>query len=216
MKNLFHFDGPLFQALNQITDMVILNVLCTLCCLPVVTAGASIAAAHKIAQGRLFKSETPIARSFFRAFKENFKQASIVWLVTMVIVAVAMLDMHLVTNFFEGASANIMFGLLVVVIIIVASVLSYLYPLIVRYQNTLRNHLYNAFMLALARLPLTILMLILNAIPLVLLFFLPEWFLKTVVFWIAIGFSCIILFNNILLRPVFQKLEAHDGDSAQQ
>lgn len=39
MKNFFRLDNPVFQFLSTLADMVLVDVLCILFCLPVVTAG---------------------------------------------------------------------------------------------------------------------------------------------------------------------------------
>ena len=43
MKNIFNLEGPLMQMLTRVGDMILLNVLFLICCIPVITAGASIA-----------------------------------------------------------------------------------------------------------------------------------------------------------------------------
>ena len=48
MKNLFRWDNPLIQLLTALADVIRTNLLCLICCLPVVTAGASIAATYKV------------------------------------------------------------------------------------------------------------------------------------------------------------------------
>lgn len=207
MKNLFNYDGPLMEALTWIADMVILNLLCILCCLPVITAGASVAAAHKVTQNWIFQENQPVVRTFFRSFRQNFRQATVVWLITLAGVLLMALDFMLVTSYVEGAFANVMFALLVVVCAAAALILSYMYPLIVRYQNTLPGHLRNAAILALARIPRSALITALFAIPPVLYFFANEWFWRTFLFWILIGFSCLIFMNNYLLKPIFSILE---------
>ena len=126
MKNLFNYDGPLMEALTWIADMVILNLLCILCCLPVITAGASVAAAHKVTQNWIFQENQPVVRTFFRSFRQNFRQATVVWLITLAGVLLMALDFMLVTSYVEGAFANVMFALLVVVCAAAALILSYM------------------------------------------------------------------------------------------
>ena len=83
MKNLFRWDNPLIQLLTALADVILTNLLCLICCLPVVTAGASIAATYKVMLNLSQDTGGGIWNTFFTAFRENFKQATAVWLITL-------------------------------------------------------------------------------------------------------------------------------------
>ena len=48
MNGLFNLDSPIMRFLSKVCDLMILNVMCIICCLPIVTAGASITALYTI------------------------------------------------------------------------------------------------------------------------------------------------------------------------
>ena len=83
MKKSSSIDNPFFRLMGAIGDLVVLNILWLLCCLPVVTAGAStlalFAIVHKIAAGEDYRT----ASGFFNAFRRDFKQATALWLVVL-------------------------------------------------------------------------------------------------------------------------------------
>ena len=83
MKKSSSIDNPFFRLMGAIGDLVVLNILWLLCCLPVVTAGAStlalFAIVHKIAAGEDYRT----ASGFFKAFRRDFKQATALWLVVL-------------------------------------------------------------------------------------------------------------------------------------
>ena len=83
MKDYHLNDSPFFRLMGAIGDLVVLNILWLLCCLPVVTAGAStlalFAIVHKIAAGEDYRT----ASGFFKAFRRDFKQATALWLVVL-------------------------------------------------------------------------------------------------------------------------------------
>ena len=87
------------------------------------------------------------------------------------------------------------------------AILAYLYPLMIRYQNTLREHLHNAMILCIYKFPKTILMVVLHALPFALALLLPTAFLYTILFWVLMGFALIPLADVIILKPVFEELE---------
>ena len=79
MKNFFSMDAPLFRILSTLYDLIILNLLTALGCLPVVTIGASLTAMHFVLIAMVRDEEPDIARSFLRSFRENFRQSTLVW-----------------------------------------------------------------------------------------------------------------------------------------
>ena len=72
MKNIFNLESPMMQLLTKAGDMILLNVMFLICCIPVVTAGASIAAMHKMMQEIVYDTDSGTFKGFFRAFRDNF------------------------------------------------------------------------------------------------------------------------------------------------
>lgn len=213
MKNIFNLESPLMQMLTRAGDMILLNVLFLLCCIPVITAGASIAAMHKMMQEIVYDVDSSTVKGFFRAFKANFKQATIVWLIVLLVIVSLGCDALLIITFFSGSeSVKWMLGLLAVLAVLVCCVVAYMIPLIVRYENTLRQHLSNAAVLAIIKLPRTIGLVLLNLMPLILLSLSLNAFIQTLIFWFVIGFSFTTYMEVTLLKPVFNELEGNKED----
>ena len=80
MSKLFDQDNMFFAIMGVLFDLIILNVLTLLCCLPVVTAGASFTAMHSVLWRMVRHEETYVARQFFDSFKRNLKQSLLPWL----------------------------------------------------------------------------------------------------------------------------------------
>ena len=208
MKSIFNLESPLMQMLTRAGDMILLNVLFLICCIPVITAGASIAAMHKMMQELIYETDSGTFKGFFRAFKANFKQATIVWLIVLLVIVSLGCDVLLIITFFSGSEAvKWMLGLLAVLVVLVCCVAAYMIPLIVRYENTLRQHLSNAAVLAIIKLPRTIGLVLLNLMPLILLSISLTAFVQTLIFWVVIGFSFTTYMEVVLLKPVFAELE---------
>ena len=208
MKNLLNLESPLMQMLTRIGDLILLNVLFLICCVPVITAGASIAALHKMAQEIVYETDSSTVKGFFRAFRANFKQATGVWLVVLVVAVSLFCDYLLIITFFSGSEAvKWMLLLLAVLAVLVICVAAYMFPLLVRYENTLRNHLTNSVILAVIKLPRTLGMLALIGLPLIILTLDLNVFLQTLIFWIFIGFAFTTYMQTTLLKGVFAELE---------
>ena len=213
MKNLFNLDTPLMQMLTRVGDMIIINFLTIICSLPIITAGAAISATHRIMQDFLMDNETTIVRTYFRAFKENFKQATLVWLALVVIIAALLADVFLINLFIQGSLRSFFVILLSAVALIVFAISMYIFPLLTRYRNTLPQRLRNSLILMITKLPRTIGMMALHALPFVILWVSYNLFLQTLIFWLFVGASFTIFMDTFLLKPVFQQLEKNQQPS---
>lgn len=205
MKNLLDVDGPLFQYLSRVGDLIILNALFLACCIPVITIGAASAALNKMTQDLVHETEDGILKGFFRAFRANFKQATIVWIAELIVLVSLGCDAFLVYTFFHGST--VIYVLLAVLVFLVMSVCAYMIPLLVRYDNTLRQHLGNAVILAIIKLPKTVAMVVLNALPLIVAVLSLNVFAQTLIFWLFIGFAFIAFLNSTMLKKVFAQIE---------
>ena len=207
MHNLFHYENPFIQFLVRVGDLMILNLLFILCSLPVVTLGASLTALHRVTQNMLFEQEEPLLKAFFRAFRQNFRQSTLAWLVELVVIVSLVCDVLLVMAYFDGGLAKAMYILVAVLAILVVGVFSYLMPLIARYENGMRQQVYNAVVLAIIKLPKTVLLMLLNLLPVILLLISVPVFVQSLIFWVIIGFAFVSFLTSSILKPVFQQLE---------
>ena len=73
MGRFFNMDNKFFTFMGRIADLCILNIICLVCCIPIVTAGASITAMYYVTLKMVRNEEAYIVRSFFKSFKDNFK-----------------------------------------------------------------------------------------------------------------------------------------------
>lgn len=208
MKNLLNLESPLMQMLTRIGDMILLNVLFLICSLPVITLGASLAALHKMLQEIVYDVDSSTVKGFFRAFRANFKQATVVWLFMLLIFVSLFCDYLLIITYFSGTEAvKWMLILLAVLAVLVICVISWLFPLLVRYDNKLRQLLNNAIILSIIKLPRTIGLVALTLMPLIILSLSLNVFIQTLIFWVFIGFSFITYMQVQLLKSVFAELE---------
>ena len=139
---LFSVDGPLYNFFSRLLDMIKLNFLWLLFSLPVVTIGASTAAAFTITLKMVDEREGYIAKQFWTAFKANLKQGIPAGLLNLFFVYALYLDFQL----FHAVEGNPIYFL---ILGIVGSVMCfgyfiYSYALMARYDNTLLRTLKNS------------------------------------------------------------------------
>ena len=207
MNKFFSMDSPFFQLMEKIADFFIVNFLTVLLFIPVITGGAALTAAHKVMQNFVMKNEQPILKSYFKAFTSNFKHATILWLITLVVIFLLASNIFLVYINFSGNLAFFLYILLGIVGVVLLGTAAFAFPMIARYENTFKQHLRNAMLLSIGNLPTTLIMVALYVIPVVLAIVSAEVFLNTSIIWIFIGISILIYFEAKLICPIFRKLE---------
>lgn len=215
MKNFFNLENPVIQFLARVGDLMCMNALFLICSIPIFTIGASAAALHKVTQEIACDEDQGILKTFFKAFRSNFKQATVSWLLVLVFFAGIGCNLLLVQTFCTGTLSMVLRCLLGAASILVLAEASFLFPLIVRYDNTLREHAVNAGILAVVKLPRTIALVLLNLLPVLIFMISPKTFLETLVFWLALGFGFSSYLGSILLVPVFKELENPSGPNIQ-
>lgn len=160
MSRFFSVDNPVWAAVDTFGKIIILNILWVICSIPVVTMGASTTALV-YACLKLRNKEGYVIQNFFHSFKENFKQATVIWLIMLVIGAILAADMVLGnqsgTNF-----GNVMRIGAFVVAVPYAFVLLYVFPVLSKFVNSVKQTFKYAFGLSIQNWKQTILMLLLN------------------------------------------------------
>ncbi len=204
---LFNPDSRIMIFLSRVADLVILNILWLVCCVPVVTIGASTTAMYHVIRHWQKDSVSSIMRDFFQSFKEDFKQATPVYLILLIPTAAVVMNAMLIFN--PENSAAVPSYLLVIWFIsalILLFISSFVYPVMAFFADSIFKTLRNAMVLALANLPRTILISILNLLPVILLFVNLSFFLQSSIFWLLIGGALVAYLNMSILKPVFKKL----------
>ena len=91
----FNFDNKLFVALGKVVDCAILSVLWLVCCLPVITIGVSSTALYYTVHKSIRGNRGYTTKNFFHAFKDNFKPATLSWIVTLAVQIILAMDAYI-------------------------------------------------------------------------------------------------------------------------
>lgn len=148
MIKLLDPESPIMQFITKIAYSAYLNVLWFLCCLPIVTAGASTTALFYVTLKMAKNEEGNITKSFFRAFKENFRQGTIIWLILLGLGILLALDGYVFYHMrFENVFWTIGTAIFLVALAAYAIILMYIFPLLSRFQNSIKAMFVNSIML---------------------------------------------------------------------
>ena len=223
MSKVFNFEGPVFSFLSRLADLFWLNLLFVICSVPVITAGAASTALYYVTLKMAKDEEGYITKSYFKSFKENFVQATIIWVIFLFILVVMFLDLRIANGgniaevFNSSAVSNVVIAAVGVMAVVVAMTLIYVFPLLAQFENTIKNTVKNAFLISLRHLPYTFLMLIITAVPVVLIILFPA--LLILVF---IMFSATAYINSKYLNKIFvlympkNESDTKDSDPAEE
>lgn len=200
----FNYDSPIMQFLSRLTDIIILNILFIICSLPVFTIGASMTALYSVTLKMVKNEESYIFSSFFSSFKNNFKHSTISWLVLLATSIVIWMD-YRILGVSGGTLSRIFSAVLIPICIFLLLISIYIFPFIARFENTIRNSWKNAFLISIAQLPYTALLLLLLALAAAFTLFFN--FQITGFVWFIMGFSGLAYLNSFLLRRAFRRFE---------
>lgn len=202
MNRIFSLDNPVMAFMGKVADLIILNLLAILCSIPVFTIGASWTALYYVTLKMVKKEESYIVRDFFKSFKQNFKQATLIWLLVLFVCGVFGGDFMIYRAMPNQIPKAIMVIVIVIAFIVFGTIL-YIFPLLSRFDNTIKNTIRNAFLVATANVPYTLLFIVLFALPFVLIFVSPRVY--PILF--MVGISGPAYLASIFWRRIFAKLE---------
>ncbi len=199
-------DSPIMSFLARVADLVILNVLWLLCCLPVVTAGASTTAMYHVVRHLQEESISSVTRDFFRSFKSDFRQATPVYLLLLIPTAAVVMNAWILSAQSSDIVPVYVRAIWMVSALMLTFVVSFVYPVMAYFDDTVWKTLRTAAVLAVAKLPRTVLISAINLLPIIMLFVSLPFFLRSSIFWLLIGGSLTAYLNMLILRPVFKKI----------
>ena len=104
LSGLFNYDNPIWRFIGKFWDLLIIHILWVICCIPIVTVGAATTAMYYVTLRLVRDDDGYTIRSFFKSFKENFKQATIIWMLFLVIGLILGFDVYFVATVLTTSS----------------------------------------------------------------------------------------------------------------
>ena len=205
MSRVFNFEGPVFTFLSRLADLFWLNLLFIVCCIPVITIGAATTALYYVTLKMAKDEEGYITRSYFKSFKENFMQATVIWIGFLVLGIIMIMDLRIVNGgnaaevFSSPALGNVIMVAVFVMGVVFLMTGTYVFPILAQFDNTTRNTVKNAFLISIRHLPYTIGMLIVTALPIALIWFFPALFILVLIMISATAYFNSKIFNKIFV-----------------
>ena len=203
---MFQPDSFLIRFLTKVCDLLFLNIMFVLSCATVVFSGAAVTSLYAMMLKMMRGRDCAPLKDFLRALRENFLPsfpATILLFVDVTLLALLHTALYAETLLMPPA----LFILLAVIAVFLTALLSWLFPLLARFENTFPNHLSNAARLAVANLPVTFFLTAVNLLPLLLRVLIPASLGVVFAFWMLFGFAAGAWANAFYLNRIFETLQ---------
>ena len=203
---MLHPNSWPIRFLTRVCDLLFLNIALVLSCCTVVFSGAGVTALCSVTLKMMRGQDCDPVKEFLRALRENFLPSSfaaILFLTDVTLLAVLRGALYAETLLMPPA----VFVLLVILAVFLSALLSYLFPLLARFENTFSHHLSNAVRLSLANLPVTVLITAVNLLPLLIGLLFPALLGVVFAFWLLFGFAAGAWINSFYLNRIFESRE---------
>ena len=204
MGKFFNLDAPVIRFLGKVGEIMMLTALWLVCCLPFFTVGAATAALYRLMFNLKEDSSTKVS-DFFRAFKDNFKKGTLIWLIVLAVVAV-LLVLYWLIAWVESDMIRLVLLLMFSALFFVTFIaVVYVFPLTAYFENTVAGTLRNAVAMGMGHLRKSIPACALTMVPLIAYMVSYEFFIRLLFLWLVLAPGAIAYGIVCILTPVFRK-----------
>lgn len=200
----------IYQKCEKFGDLFILNLLFVVSCVPIITIGAATTAMYSFTTKLVKDVEGPIWKSYWSAFRKNFKAATKAWLVVLVIL-VAMFLEFMVSYSTAGLAYAFLLALMALEAVFLSFVLPLLFPLIARYKNTTGNYFKNAFLLCISNIGSWFYLFFIWVLPIALCAANTKIFYYSWPVWLALLIAVLAYASSMVVVKLYDKIESSDN-----
>lgn len=197
----FSVESPLYKFMQSLWDILKLNFMWIIFCIPIVTIGGSTIAAFSVLLRMSEDQEGNVIKDFWKAFKENWKQGILIGLLPPICFEAVFLDFQLYNAVEKGGLGILIVGCFSAYIFIFC--LIYVFPLLARYDNTVINSIKNSFRIGMKFFGRTFLLLVIIAVEVLIIFWNPT----TKFVGALIGPACIMYTISGVAMHIFRKIK---------
>lgn len=213
---MFNLENPVWSAIGKLCDLVILNILFVVSCIPLFTIGASTTALYTVVRKIIHDEGSGVIKEFFKAFRSNFKHASLIWLILLPVGLLTLYEMYWMT-LIKVSTLFILKYVFLILFIVWTMLVSYVFPVLGYFGNSVKWTLKSALIMCFYYLlPWTILIVALNALPWILFLVLSEQrlLLIQIMFWV--GFAAIAGINSFAFDRISQNNRKQHGNGDEE
>lgn len=143
MHGIFRIDGPLYKFGNILFYLIVSNFLWIIFSLPLFTIGASTTALFYVIGKAVRDEDLKIVKDYWKSFKQNFKQGTIIWMIIVVISLIVYSNIRNIKIF--GNMSKFILPVQVAILVELGIVTIYIFPILSRYNMTILNAFKSSF-----------------------------------------------------------------------
>ena len=192
------------RFLTSLCNLLLLNLIFMLSCVPVITLGAAVTSLYRITIAILAGDNPSVIKDYFRCFKENFPKATGLLFLYTALSAFFVAEIYMIRTMLDATFQWTAFFPFFFLLVILASSF-YAFPLLAWFDESFKQILKNSLLIALTNLPVTIMYLAISAGLAFLVYQFPTITMSQMVF---MGFSLLATFYSLFLKRIFEKLGA--------
>lgn len=214
MASFFNYDNPVWRFIGKFFDIMILNLLWVICSIPIITMGASTTAVYYVTLKLVRDEEGSTFKSFFKSFKENFRQSTIIWLILLAAGALIGFDLYFFLRMQTVTSTlrTVLIAVFGGFMIIYLSIALFVFPIQAKFHNPIKRTLFNAFFMSIRHFLQTLGMLVIDIGLLAVGLFLVPVFQAL---FFLFGFPLFAFINSFIFMGIFDKyIEKSDRKEA--
>lgn len=208
--NLFKPEGKVFEVLDLVKKLVIVNLLFLIGCIPIVTIGTSFTALYAAVFKIRKKKDGYVRHDFWQAFKMNLKQSAGLTICFLLAGAVFGINRVLLFNF-NIDPIGILKGTNIIGILLLFMIFTYIWPTLAKFDNKNKIILQSAFYLSIRHFNPAIYFI--SALPLLIFLFIDNaTIFRIFPIMLIIGFSAGGYFSSSFFERIFAKYNTSEAE----
>ena len=194
-------DSRFGKVCGMLANLIIVNLCFVLTLVPVITAGAGICAMYYAMMKLVRSKDIRPAKDFLKGFRENFKRATLVWLILSGLAAALFFDFRIAA--FMGPWAHGLWIGLAGVALVLLLISMYLFPVMACFYGSLREQIRNSVLFAGRNIFLALAVFAINTLPMFFTYWFAGYLPLFAFLWCMFGFALTAYLNSHLLLHLF-------------
>ena len=192
------------RFLTALANLIIVNFLFIITCIPVITIGASITSLYRITIAILAGDNPSVWKDYLTCFKNNFLKATLFQLLYTALTAFFLFEIFMVNNMMDPEYYWAAYPAYFFLAVIFSSSV-YSFPLLAWFEESFKQYLKNSVLLAITNIPVTLMIIVITG---GLAFLVYQFTVTSLSILVFMGFSTIAMFYSLFFKRIFEKLGA--------
>ena len=202
MGGIFSMNSKLIKVLNNIVDVVFLNIVFIITCMPILTIGPAITALYSVTLKLAAKEDIYVIKAYFKALRENFKKSEKAWLVILAVIVLIGINFRICLAF-DFAFKQVVMGLLCMMALLVAISFVFVFPIIAKFEVPLKNAFINSILMPLSKPLLFFTIMLIQAVPIITAMYSQAVFIIWIYLLVMGWFSLVAYVSSIYINKLF-------------